>query len=462
MIEASERVCGNCKYFNGEACLESTTVTGERDSDFHQKIKAEDSCFNGYWEEAEEKKDKLLSRDLINILKKYLDLKEEYYTLVATWIIGTYLHKDFYSYPYLFFNAMKGSGKSRALKLISHLSYKGEVVSSLNEAVLFRSEPNATFCIDEFESIASKDKQALRELLNASYKKGTTIKRMKETREMNQETGKAEKTFKVETFEPFRPICMANIFGMEEVLNDRCITLILEKSDKTHITNLLEIFDIDQEIQDIKVRLISFSVESCSVERQKTYMQMLQDWNSYIYTLLYTTTSTTTNYTNIQLFNKIKKSEISARFLELSFPLILTAEYFGQSEDLIAILKQIMEDKKEDELFESKDVQLFDFIARKEEYEGIYKSVSELTAEFRIFLGHEHDEDMKWLNSKWMGKALKRLALIGKKRRVGHGMEIMLNIEKAKKRVKLFKTAESSPEPDSNKESGYPMEEMSI
>ena len=50
------------------------------------------------------------------ILREYMDLDERYYSLVSVWIIGTYFHKQFPSYPYLFFNAMKGSGKTRMLK----------------------------------------------------------------------------------------------------------------------------------------------------------------------------------------------------------------------------------------------------------------------------------------------------------------------------------------------------------
>jgi len=55
---------------------------------------------------------------IIKILKNYLDLKEHYYQIITIWILGSYLHNNFESYPYLFFNAMRGSGKTRALKII--------------------------------------------------------------------------------------------------------------------------------------------------------------------------------------------------------------------------------------------------------------------------------------------------------------------------------------------------------
>ena len=48
-------------------------------------------------------------------------------------------------------------------------------------------------------------------------------------------------------------------------------------------------------------------------------------------------------------------------------------------------------------------------------------------------------EQERWLNYYWFGKALKRLNLIANKRRVGSGREVILNIEKAKEKMIIFK-----------------------
>ena len=95
-------------------------------------------------------------RNILDILKEYLDLKKEYYNIIALWIIGTYFHNKFPSYPYLFFNAMKGSGKSRTINLITCLSKDGSVQNSMTEAVLFRT--SGTLAIDEFEGVGRKGK----------------------------------------------------------------------------------------------------------------------------------------------------------------------------------------------------------------------------------------------------------------------------------------------------------------
>jgi hypothetical protein len=165
--------------------------------------------------EKEKNEDLILSayRNLVDILKEWVDLKEEYYDIIALWIIGTYSHSTFPSYPYLFLNAMRGSGKTRIMKLITFLSKDGEILNSLTEAVLFRT--SGTLGVDEFENIERKGKEALRELLNSAYKKGTKVKRLRKISQKGMEKQV------VEEFDVYRPIVMANISGMEDVLNDR-------------------------------------------------------------------------------------------------------------------------------------------------------------------------------------------------------------------------------------------------
>jgi len=49
------------------------------------------------------------------------------------------------------------------------------------------------------------------------------------------------------------------------------------------------------------------------------------------------------------------------------------------------------------------------------------------------------DSNEEWINPKWMGRALKRLDLVKEKKRVGKGTSIILNYDKAKKKIKMFK-----------------------
>ena len=182
----------------------------------------------------------------------------------------TYLHKQFNAYPYLFVNAMKGSGKTRLLKLIAALSSNGEITAALSQAVLFRTSNDTTMCIDEFENIGSREKSDLREILNACYKKGSKVKRMRKKKTIDGEQQV------IEEFELYRPLAMANIWGMEEVLGDRCISYLLEKSSNPIITKLIEDFDDNDCIKSIKTR---FQCSLCSVV---TSRNIQKEWNNYI------------------------------------------------------------------------------------------------------------------------------------------------------------------------------------
>jgi len=379
----------------------------------------------------------IIYEKLIQILRKYCDIKEEYYPLIALWTIGTYVHNEFTTYPYLFINAMKGSGKSRLIRLIAKLSYNGELLTSLTEAVMFRT--TGTLCIDEFEGITRKGKEALRELLNASYKKGVKIKRMKKVKSMSGEEQVTEE------FEPYRPIAMANIWGMEEVLGDRCISIILEKSNVVSITKLIEDFDTDFDIISV---IEDFKGELCSLCNVVVACNMNKEWNNYIISKHITTSIhnniTTSNYININnfdtFFNKLDDSGIDGRNLELSMPLLIIANYLGDDvfDKNLTFLKEIMTEKKSDELTESKDVAFLDFISQEND-EGFFVSITKLTHDFKSFLSEDEDFEDKWINTKWVGRALKRLNLISKKMRKTRGIEVILNIKHAQEKIKMFK-----------------------
>lgn len=378
-------------------------------------------------------------RNLVEILKEYCDLREDYYDIVALWIIGTYLHENFPSYPYLFLNAMRGSGKTRTLKLISYLSKEGCMLNSLTEAVLFRTK--GTLAIDEFEGITRKGMENLRELLNSAYKKGIKVKRMKKVF-----TKEGEDQVPME-FDVYRPIILANISGMENVLGDRCITFVLEKSLRKEITNLIEMFEYDEKIQKTKEMCNSISVKtgnSVSLVSMSFLVGMYRGWNNYIrqYNTNYTNNTNNTNDTNninnttdaLFLYNKLKGAGFNGRELELALPLVIISFLVGQIETTLKNLSLIMSERREEDLIENTDISLIDFISQKIDA-PTFISIRDLTREFREFLQTEED----WLNNKWIGRALKRLNLIKESKRKYHGREVMLNVEKAQEKIKMFR-----------------------
>jgi energy-coupling factor transporter ATP-binding protein EcfA2 len=376
--------------------------------------------------------------DMIYLIEQYMDMPIEYIKIVAVWIIGTYFHSTFNSYPFLFINAMRGSGKTRLLKIISHLAKdaRGHVQTGITESVLFRMPQGRTLILDECESIGTKEKAILREYLNACYKSGGVVVRMKKA------FFKGQEEFIPDDFHPYKPIALANIWGMEEVLGDRCVSFILEKSDSPIKTKKQEDFDINPRFQQIKRSLDKISVVCAVKLREKNYISA---WNVYInikYTTLYTlntynayNTLNTPNEINEEVFfNKIDELNINGRNLELLFPLFIISKYISQEvfEEILNIGTDLLMRRKEDEFSESADVMVYEFIS-KQENEREWKSIKDLTYFFRNFAGGE-----EWMNEKWFGRALKRLNLVINKRRTNAGISVMVNILKAREKIKIF------------------------
>ena len=370
---------------------------------------------------------------IVEVLKEYCCLRDDYYSLIAIWILGTYFHDKMESYPYLFLNAMKGSGKTRLLKLIASMSHNGKILASLREAVLFRTAKGSTICIDEFESLGNKERGDLRELLNTAYKKGISVERMKKitTPEGSEQV--------VEAFELYCPIAMANIWGMEDVLGDRCIPLTLEKVNDLIITKLIENFVLNLDIQYVK------SMLKCIPVVIMPFGGIVEGWNKWVkskYTTAYTYTTFDTETTLLHtLYEKIDKIGLNGRSLELFFPLFLISWVLGDDvlDKTLETAQEINQERMSEEIVENKDINFIEFIARQE-WKGFIE-VSELTKRFREAL-HEDSEDIKWINARWVGRALKRLNFNKKKRRTEKGIEVMLNVEKANEKLRIFKPME--------------------
>ena len=437
--------CKNCKYFKDGTCTEKSVP-------FHlYKVKPDSTCSS--WEEDTEKEERekkelnLIYNKIIEVLKYYSDLRNEYYPIIAIWIIGTYYHDNFPTYPYIFFVAMRGSGKSRILNLISNLSFNGKLVSNVSEAVLFRTAKNRTLCIDEFEEVDSKDKASLRELLNSAYKKGMCVERA------IRKKGLGGEKYEIESFDVYCAVAMANINGVEDVLSDRCITLILEKSTNKKITRLIELFDQDDRILDIKNRFKALnSVGSDGCDGKKVLIK----WNEYAKrtdtsnttdttdTTYITNTTNTTNTTNINQENNINKNEnltffdkilntsLEGRNLELFFPLFFLAEKCNVLDEIIPIAEKIVEEKKKDDFVESRDVSFLNFLSQRNST-NLFVSLKTLVREFS-----EIEEDAEWVNTEWVGKALKRLGLVVEKKRKSTGREVIIDYQKVKEKVKIF------------------------
>lgn len=380
---------------------------------------------------------------ILEILEFYMDIPEDRAKLIALWILGTYFHEAFSTYPFMFINAMRGSGKTRLLKIIANLAAGGSgmVSTEPTEAVLYRTPKHSTLCFDEFEGIGGKERSTFRQYMNASYKKGGIVQRAKKVKKDKEEN------YEIEAFEPYKPIALANIWGMEEVLGDRCLTIILQKSANPSKTKKMEDFDINPKFHTIKQLMRTFSAASVVYVGKKNY---IHTWNEYIHYIhnihnLHLPTQPTLSKDLIEMFEKIDVCEIDGRNLELMFPLLIVAKFLssGLFLEILEIMKGMMKEKKDEELAESKDVVFIDFIAQNYEPSPLrsnYVPIKEIAQSFKVFINEVSDvtED-KWIGNEWVGRALKRLDLALDKRRVARGNEVVLDVDKAREKMKMFK-----------------------
>lgn len=391
--------------------------------------------------------------EIISFLNEWIDIPLDYKKLIAIWVIGTYFHKSFSSYPYLFFNAQKGSGKTRVEEIISWLwrNGNGTILNNPSEPVLFRTAQQRGLMIDEFENEKSKEKQMMRQILNSCYKQGGTVIRMED----EKIDGKVKKVPR--EFPLYTPVCIANINGLDDVLQDRAITMILEKSGNPYIIKKIQDFGRNPKIKEIKANLSQFCVGLCSVYPPEKWVD---DWNLYIEARYSSETihpihtlQSIHNYTQLytrldieEALLKLDNTEIVGRNLELFFPLLILARLMNREvfEDILRICDKLNKAKKEADFAESRDIILIEFIASCDPYRFEMVKSRKLLEEFKTFLGEPVTEETLRADETWWGIALRRLNLVAKKKRTNSGMLLLLNVDHAKHKLQMFKIEEDA------------------
>jgi len=394
--------------------------------------------------------------EIIESINYYLDVSEESSKLIALWILGSHFHKLFPTYPILYLNAMRGSGKTRTLNLISHLSLglTGNVLNSISESALFHSQ-GVSLCIDEFEPSAT-EKNKLNLLLNSCYKRGAKVPRMVKTK--NKKTGK--EGYEKEEHSLYMPVAIANINGLDSVLENRALILFLERSFNKAITSRIENFDNRLKGLKASLRSIGDGLDKKSDGDSKTtrendgmtaMTQVLDGWNEFIdsQNLNISNTSvipvtasspSSASLRHYEVYRKIYEKGITGRTLELCFPLLTVASLISEEifEQALQIFSTISKRRRESELDEL-HVLIYRFVSTVNINIEDYYNATELLNRFKEFCSF--DLEMK---PTAFSHALERLQLIKERKRTSQARLLKLDIEKAKKKIGLF-DRESSP-----------------
>ncbi len=193
----------------------------------------------------------------INI-EEYIYLEDERtYTVLALWIMLTYLYTIFSYIPYIHLKGDKGVGKSSLLTLLKNTCFNAVMWSSMTEAVIFRyiDVSNATLLLDEAEDLKNPKNKSLNGILNAGFNKEGMVPRTK----------MAKNSEKVIQYSTFSMKALAGINDIPNVLKDRCINIQMTKKPKSVKKN--KYIDTSKKIQDINDVIIQnlylFALSAC-------------------------------------------------------------------------------------------------------------------------------------------------------------------------------------------------------
>jgi len=326
--------------------------------------------------------------------QRYIEFdNQDFYDLIALWSIGTYFFHLFNTYPYIYVGGLKRTGKTKILTVASFLCFNAIFTNNISTASLYRltQSGRCTLLLDETEKLSSKERaEELRNLLLAGYKKGAPVYRTEK---------KSGERLTPEAFNVYTPKIICNISGIEDVLEDRCIPIIMKRGKNRDIIN--------REPDGAEQTWIKI--------RDNLYMLYLQ----------YASEFSVDSAHNAVSVAEVK--ELSSRDLELWRPLLHLAAFFDKynpqlnlSEKIMKLAKEITSEKQTENITETGEYILVQTLLKIVDEDRFYP-----LAEIKKEMAGAFDEVQSWLQTKWIGRALKRLGF-KEKRRVGRGVEYRL------------------------------------
>jgi len=331
---------------------------------------------------------------LLNILRKdfhsYVELPDERLNdFLSLWCIGTYFFPLFNAYPYVYVGGISASGKTKLLAVCSCFSFNAIFSANMSTACIYRLIQNSrcALFIDETEQLSSGFRVTdFRNILLSGYKKGMHTYRNRKTKDDD---------FVPESFEVYGPKMLANIEQLEDVLESRCISIIMSRGTNRAITDK-EVDINDAHWQETRDLLYPFIMKNWKAIKQ-TYLEIQND------------------------------TTLSNRNWELWKPILALAKFFD-SNDLLNNMKKLavektLESKRDDS--ETDEYVLVETLLSLVANDGYYS----LTQIIRGML--DHLEQGNWLSARTVGRLLRRLGFSAR-RRVRTGTEYFLKASQVK------------------------------
>lgn len=192
----------------------------------------------------------VLYSSIKQLFKKYVVVSDEFFDVIVSYIMMTYIYILFQVIPYLWINGEKGTGKSTIMKIMSKLCFNPMFCSNVNPANIFRQIDNdgSTIILDEFEKMYGEDKQEIIKILNQGFNIDGLVPRC--VGQSNQ----------IRKFRSFSPKIMGGISNIDDVLFERVIKYTTKKVKNITVPKFREDKDTKMELNKLVDDLYIFGL----------------------------------------------------------------------------------------------------------------------------------------------------------------------------------------------------------
>jgi hypothetical protein len=162
--------------------------------------------------------------DVVHFLRRFVVLSEPQLAAIALFVMHTHATEAADCTPYLHVrSAEKRSGKTRLLEVLELLVREPMPTANISDAALFRAiaQLTPTLLLDEVDAIygpKARDREDLRGMLNAGYRRGAVARRMG-----------GKRMTELEAFPVFCAKAFAGIGELPDTIADRAIRIRLER-----------------------------------------------------------------------------------------------------------------------------------------------------------------------------------------------------------------------------------------
>lgn len=326
---------------------------------------------------------KLIFKLIKNRLDFYFEFPDDYTSsYLALWIIGTYFFPLFRSFNYIYVHGAKASGKSNLLSVLEKVCFNARYSTEITPQTAYRviSQTQCTLLIDETDEFASvRNKPELMNILRSGYKNGVLIPRQFQR---SDRIGDLTTVY----FNGYCPKVMANITGIEDVLLDRAVRIVMQRAVNPIYGERSEYIDTDN---------------SWSYLRDMLYIYLLYFWKDVKTTYLTT----------------VKPENINNRSWELWRPLLSFAKIIGDEvyDDMIKFADIKIRQKQTEEVADERDNLTVQALFELVSVDGWYK-LSEIR---ESFLNQSENLDPDKNPSRYIARNLIKLGYLNK--RIVHG-----------------------------------------